>query len=104
MKARKLAQLNGRAVYLFPVVVTDGEQAAMQQANIYNRQTVPVIAETARDAADLIQAEHWGEPCISVEVYGPRGGIACKRWQGFESAIGQQMFRARWPETLALPL
>ena len=103
MKARKLSPLHGKPVFRFPVRITFGEQAALTQRCMYPEEVVEVIAHTARDAADLIQREVAGVPCVEIEVFGPKGGIAAKRWQGFESAIGQQMMMAR-PEMVQTAL
>lgn len=102
MKARKLAILHGTPVFSFPVVVTQGEWAATLQVNHYPKTSIPVIARDARDAADLVLSEYAGEPCVEVVVYGPKGGIAAKRWQGYESAIGSMMFRERHAATPSL--
>lgn len=95
MRATKLLPYHGKPVFRFPVKVTFGQRAALTQQNVYPKGVVHVIAHTAAAAADLVQDEVRGIPCVEVEVFGPKGGVAAKRWQGFETAIGHQMFAAR---------
>lgn len=97
LRARKLGtKVNGKAVYSFPVTVTDGQRAAMlQDADGYIRGTLWVTAHTAADAAWYVRELTSGRPCIQIEVWGPKGGLAHNLWTGWESAIGQAMFACR---------
>lgn len=95
MKARTLGFLHGKPVRRFPVKVTFGRTAAVHQVCHYPNEVVEVIAHTPQEAADLVQSEVAGVPCVEIEVFGLRGGIAAHRYQGFESAIGQQMMAER---------
>ncbi len=103
MNAKKLLPLGGRPVFRFPVKVTFGETAALHQVNHYPAGVVHVISRSAREAADLIYAEVAHRPCTEIEVFGPKGGIAARRWIGWETAIGNQMFSTR-PESTQLTL
>ncbi len=94
--ARPLGTLTGRPVFRWPVLVRDGSRAALPGATIadYCRNTtqrLDVIAHKAAEAADLVQREFPG-PCVEIVVVGPRGGIAARRYRGWEGAIGAALF------------
>ena len=98
MKAIRLNDYKGRRVYRFPAKITFGEYASIAQENHYPTKTVAVIAHTAADAGHLVLDEVRGIPCVEIEVFGPKGGIAWKTHRGWETAIGEQMLATRETE------
>jgi hypothetical protein len=96
MKATRLTNYKGKPVYRFPVKITFGEYASLAQENHYPTKTVEVIAHKASDAGWLMRDETRGIPCVEIEVFGPRGGVAWKSFRGWESAIGEQIERECW--------
>ena len=90
-KAKLKGTLDGRKVFDWPVKVTLGEQAALAQVNHYPKGIIWVTSYTARDAADLVQFQYRKRPCTQIEVFGPRGGVACHRWVGWDSSIYQSL-------------
>lgn len=103
LKARKLGKLGGKAVYRFPVTVTDGSRAAiLQDAEGYARGELWVTSHTAADAAYYVRDLTWGRACIEIEVWGVKGGLGHHLYSGFESAIGQAMMVCRAEESLEL--
>ena len=98
MKAIRLDDYKGKRVFRFPVRITFGEHASVFQENHYPTKTVEVIAHTATDAGHLVLDEVRGIPCVEIEVFGPKGGIAWKTYRGWETAIGEQMLATRETE------
>lgn len=105
-KARLLGTLHGRKVYDFPVDVTLGEAAALTQENFYPKGVVKVIAPTAAEAADLIaDRETLGTfACVEISVWGPKAGLAAKRFWGWDRAIWNQLLNHRENRQLHLSL
>ena len=97
--ARKLPfpLADGARASRYDVRVTFGEFAATHQVACYPVRVFPVIARTPGEAADHIEDlfDLRSIPCVELEVKGPKGGIPVKRYWGFETAIGNQMFSAR---------
>lgn len=101
--AIELGRYKGKRVFLFPVKVTFGEYAAVAQVNHYPSGVVNVIAHSAQEACDLLTDELGHIPCVELEAFGPKGGIAAHRYWGFDRAIFLGMFRER-TDMLQLPL
>lgn len=93
MKATRLTDYKGKRVYRFPVKITFGEYANLAQENVYPTKVVHVIAHKPCDAGWAIRDETKGIPCVEIEVFGARGGVAWKSFRGWESAIGEQIER-----------
>ena len=97
LRARFLAKVAGRRVFSFPVEWTVGEYASLTQENVYPKGSERIIAHTAREAADLVAdprtlGQH---ACVEISVWGPKGGLAAKRFWGWDRAIWNQMCHAR---------
>ena len=95
MRTRAVGNIGGRKVTSWVVQVTYGETAARTQRYVYPVGFTRVLAPTAAEAADYVQREIKGIPCVEIEIYGPKGGVAARRWQGWDSARYQQMEQAR---------
>jgi hypothetical protein len=80
-----------KKVYCFPVKVTFGEIAVVTQQNIYPKDIVFIHAYSAREARDHIADKLCHIPCVEIEVYGPKGGIASHCYHGYDTAIFHQM-------------
>ena len=91
LKARYLGTLKGKRVFEFPVEATIGEQAALTQENIYPKFRVDVIAHKAADAADLVAGDLGRFACVEISVWGPKCGLAAKRFWGWERSIWNQL-------------
>ena len=96
---------NGQRVFRFTVRVERGERAALGDVEAWMHPQVfevQVTAATAADAANLIRDE-WAprEACVSVETWGPQGGVT-RRWVGFEAHIWARMGERPAPQTALL--
>ena len=78
----------------FPVKVEIGERASITQ-NPWDlkKGIIWVISDSARHAGLWVRNHLPGIPCLDIEVYGPRGGIAYRCYRGWESTIAESMFR-----------
>ena len=97
---RHLAKLGKRTVTRWRVDIQCNERKASPQATTGDwlsdtTQTLAVIAPSARAACDYAKDLTRGIPCVQIEVFGPRGGVAAHSFRGRESAIGEQIFEAR---------
>jgi hypothetical protein len=106
LRARFLGKLHGTRVFEWPVDWTVGEYASLSQENIYPKGTVRVIAPTAREAADFVAcAERLGQfACVEISVWGPKAGLAAKRFWGWDRAIWNQLLHNRENRQLHLSL
>lgn len=105
-RARFLGKLKGRRIFEFPVEWTVGEVASLTQEHVYPKGMLRVIAPTAREAADFIScAERLGQfACVEISVWGPKAGLAAKRFWGWDRAIYNQLLNNRPNRQLLLPL
>lgn len=104
LRARFLGKVNGKRVFDFPVEWTIGELASLTQENLYPKGLTHVIAHTAREAADLVaDPETLGRcACVEISVWGPKCGLAAKRWWGWDRAIFNQLCAHRENRQLRL--
>lgn len=93
--AKRLNDLHGKRVWRFPVEITMGEDSVIYQECLYRTGTVHVTSLSARDALGYVRDALGTTPCVEVNVYGPKGGVAAHAYWGFESAIGAAMFGTR---------
>lgn len=92
-EARFLRLVNGKGYWKFPVRIEIGGKASITGDPFDTRVTWTwVIAEKAREAGLWIRNHMPGIPCLSVEVYGPRGGKAWSCFRGWESTIAESMW------------
>ena len=88
--ARLLGKLNGSRVFLFRVLI--------RQSNCRTEksQVVDVIAKSSTDAVNLVRDEviKVVEHPTEIECAGPQGGRV-HRFIGWETMIGEQVFRSR---------
>jgi hypothetical protein len=106
LRARFLGKLHGKRIFEWPVEWTVGEAAALTQENFYPKGVVKVIAPTAAEAADLIaDRETLGTfACVEISVWGPKAGLAAKRFWGWDRAIWNQLLNHRENRQLHLSL
>lgn len=86
-QARKVGSVGGRAVYRFPVRIIRANSYALLQSV----ETVSVLAHSGRDAAALVYRDLETRPETEIVAFGVKGGIAARRYIGWESAIGNQL-------------
>jgi hypothetical protein len=94
LRARFLARLKGRPVYCWPVSWSVGERTAItQDHDDMARGKTTVISHTAREAASFVaQPKFLGHyACVEISVWGPKSGLAAKRFWGWERAIWNQL-------------
>lgn len=104
LRARFLGTVNGRKVFSWPVTITIGELASLTQEHRYPKLEVRVTAHTAQDAADNVTQDVGQFACTEINVWGPKAGLACKRFWGWDRAIYRRMIEARHNGQLSLPL
>jgi nicotinamidase-related amidase len=94
--AIRLTDCNGKRAYRFPVRVRVNQPLGTL-SDWLNPATgmTTVIAHTAAQAADWARERFATVANTEIEVYGPKGGIAAKRFIGFESAIWGEMCAER---------
>ena len=97
---RHLARMGRNVVTRWRVDIHFNERKASPGATIGDwlndtTQTLAVIAPNARAACDYARNLTRGIPCVEIEVFGPRGGVAAHSFRGWESAIGEQLFDSR---------
>ncbi len=104
LRARFLGKLGGKRIFEWPVEWTVGEVASRTQENVYPKGVVKVIAPTAREAADFVAcAERLGTfACVEMSVWGPKAGLAAKRFWGWDRAIFNQLCAHRENRQLRL--
>jgi hypothetical protein len=97
LKARYLGTLKGRKVFEWPVELTFGERAALTQQYDYPKKRIWVKSHTAAEAADFAATQDHcdRQPCVEISVWGPKAGLAAKRFWGWDRAIFNQMCDAR---------
>jgi hypothetical protein len=102
--AIRLTKVNGKHAYRFPVRVRVNQPLGTVE-DWLNPATgmTTVIALTAAQAADWVRERMATVANTEIEVYGLKGGIAARRFIGFESAIWGEMCAAR-PADLQLSL
>tara|TARA_R110000824_G_scaffold239136_1_gene427893 strand:+ start:562 stop:891 length:330 start_codon:yes stop_codon:yes gene_type:complete len=87
-----LGKLNGKRIHNYACKITFNERASLGfDGFIGKTQEIKVISDTPSNAADYLMERLSGVPCVELTVYGPRGGNACERFQGWESAVWSQM-------------
>lgn len=94
MKARFVDTYKGRKVFEYPVVV-DTVLSIFESVKAFYR----VKAFCATHARDLIYRQYKSIPQTSIEVYGPKGGIAAKSYIGWYSAVGNALVHVRDGQT-----
>lgn len=96
MKARLLGHIKDRAVFRFPVKVKCGQNASLlQTVEGYEQEVVTVIAPTAKEAADFVADKLKTIPCVQLEVFGTKGGVAAHRYWGWDRAIFNRLLQSR---------
>lgn len=99
---RHLAKLGNQRVTRWACRITFGEACTLPSATLetwlnvdartYSTTIIAPSADAARDHLCELTA---GIPCVEIEVWGPKGGLASHSYRGWESAIGHQMFASR---------
>jgi len=96
LATRRLCKLRGRHVYKYAIRIDLNERAALGLDNFQGRvQWVSVISDCPKAAAQWVLDQLPGRPCVEVTVYGPRGGVAAHRYQGWDSAVWSQLRQTR---------
>lgn len=88
----------GRQFYRFPVRVQLNDSQRLETATTL---TFSVMAATAADAANWVRDQVATRPETEILAIGPKGGEV-KRYVGWHSAIGAELFQPRGPAQLDL--
>lgn len=92
MQAKRINDYKGKKCWKFPVKIEYGEKASYTQCPEDMLKGITwVISTSARDAGYMIRDKLAGIPCVQLEVFGPKGGVAWHSYRGWESAIFEQM-------------
>ena len=93
MNARFLRLVNNVRYWSWPVEIEIGSKASLSGDPFDVRKYVRhVIAPTAREAGLWMRNQLPGIPCLSIVVFGPRGGKAWSCWRGWETTIAESMW------------
>lgn len=93
---RFLGKLNGKRIHKYAIQIDFNERAALGLDNFQGRtQWISVTSDCPKKAAQWVLEKLPGTPCVEVTVYGPRGGEAARRFQGWEAAVWSAMGQSR---------
>ena len=100
-----MRRYRGRQFYRFPVRVQLNDSQRLETATTLTfsvmAATFSVMAATAADAANWVRDQVATRPETEILAIGPKGGEV-KRYVGWHSAIGAELFQPRGPAQLDL--